>query len=274
MTPTIDEKRVAAHQLSPLMISYAQNFEDVILRRALHGVVNGTYIDVGAQDARVDSVTKWFYDCGWSGINIEPHPDYFTQLTRERPSDINLQIAIADSAGEAQFCFVRDSGLSSLNMSAAGIAAKYGLESQLGTVVVKTLDTVLAEHPLVEIHFLKIDVEGSEAKVIASIDLSVHRPWIILVEATQPVSTVTTWHCFESLIIDRGYQRVHFDGLNAWYLRDESIALAEHFRLPPNVFDAFVRWKEHAWDLTQTKPVVALIPAGAPAHGFKTLFGR
>ena len=274
MTQIPDPRRIAAKQLSPLMVSYAQNFEDVMLRRALQNVVKGTYVDVGAQDASVDSVTKWFYDSGWSGINIEPHPDYFAQLMRERPRDINLQVAIADTVGEAQFCFVHESGLSSLDLAAASIAAKYGLRSQLGTVVVKTLDAVLAEHPSQEIHFLKIDVEGGESKVIASIDLSIHRPWIILVEATEAVSTVTTWHLFESLIVDRGYQRVHFDGLNTWYVRDESIALAEHFRLPPNIFDAFVRWREHAWNLSQAKPAVASTPDPSASHGFKTLFGR
>jgi FkbM family methyltransferase len=274
MIANLDPKRLSATQLSPVMVSYAQNFEDVLLRRVLYGVVNGTYVDVGAQDAKVDSVTKWFYDCGWSGINIEPHPDYFAQLTRERPRDINLQIAVADADGAAQFCFVRESGLSSLDMGAAVIAAKHGLASEVGTVRVRTLDSVLAEHPRADIHFLKIDVEGSEAKVIASIDLSKHRPWIILIEATEPASTATTWHCFESVIVERGYQRVHFDGLNVWYLREESIALAEHFRLPPNVFDAFVRWKEHAWNLGQMRPVVASIPVGHPTQGFKTLFGR
>jgi FkbM family methyltransferase len=273
MTHPIDPKRVAARQLSPLMVSYAQNFEDVMLRRVLQDVTRGTYVDVGAQDSKVDSVTKWFYDSGWSGINIEPHPDYFAQLTRDRPRDINLQIAIADADGTAQFCFVRDSGLSSLDMGAAAIAAKHGLDSQVGTVQVRTLNSVLQQYPLPEIHFLKIDVEGSEAKALTGIDLTVHRPWVVLVEATEPVSTVTTWHCFESLVTERGYQRVHFDGLNTWYLRDESIALAEHFRLPPNVFDSFVRWREHAWNLEQAKPVTAAphLPAAA---GFKNLFGR
>ena len=274
MARIVDPKPVAAKQLSPLMVSYAQNFEDVMLRRALQDVVKGTYVDVGAQDAKVDSVTKWFYDCGWSGINLEPHPDYFAQLVRERPRDINLQIALSDTAGEARFCFVRESGLSSLDIGAASIAAKHGLQSYFGQVVVKTLNAVLDEHPLHDIHFLKIDVEGSEAKVIASIDLTIYRPWIILIEATEPVSTATTWHSFEPLIVERGYQRVHFDGLNTWYLRDESIALAEHFRLPPNVFDAFVRWREHAWNLSQAKPAFDPITAATPSGGFKTLFGR
>lgn len=273
MTHPIDPKRVAARQLSPLMVSYAQNFEDVLLRRVLQEVTKGTYIDVGAQDSKEDSVTKWFYDTGWSGVNIEPHPDYFAQLTRDRPRDINLQIAIADMDGTAQFCFVRDSGLSSLDMGAVAIAAKHGLRSRVGTVEVRTLDSVLQQYPPQEIHFLKIDVEGGEAKALSGINLTVHRPWVVLVEATEPVSTVTTWHCFESLLTGRGYQRVHFDGLNTWYLRDESIALAEHFRLPPNVFDSFVRWKEHAWNLDQAKRTAATLHTADPV-GFKSLFGR
>ncbi len=270
---TTHSSRVAARQLHPQMISYAQNFEDVLLRRALYEVVRGTYVDVGAQHPTVDSVTKWFYDSGWSGINIDPHPDYYAQLTRDRPRDINLKVAVSDVEGNAQFCFVRDSGLSSLDMSAAHIAAKHGLTSQTGTVEMLTLDSILKQHRVDEIHFLKVDVEGSEAQVLGGIDLRVHRPWIVLVEATEPVSPVTTWHRFETLLTDRGYHFAHFDGLNTWYLRDESIHLADRFLLPPNVFDAFVRWKEHAWNLSQSNrqqsPQLDKTPAG-----FKTLFGR
>ena len=169
--------------------------------------------------------------------------------------------------------FSRDSGLSSLDMGAAAIAAKHGLASEMGTVEVRTLNSVLRQYPLPEIHFTKIDLEGGEAKALTGIDLTVYRPWVVLVEATEPVSTVTTWHCFESLLTERGYQRVHFDGLNTWYLRDESIALAEHFRLPPNLFDLFVRWKEHPWNLDHAKRTTAA-PHAAPAIGFKNLFGR
>ena len=58
-------------------ISYAQNFEDVILRRALKDIEKGFYVDVGAHDPVIDSVTKAFYDLGWRGINIEPVKEWF-----------------------------------------------------------------------------------------------------------------------------------------------------------------------------------------------------
>ena len=51
-------------------VSYAQNFEDVMLHRALNHVVRGFYIDVGAADPEALSVTKAFYDNGWHGINV------------------------------------------------------------------------------------------------------------------------------------------------------------------------------------------------------------
>ena len=54
------------------MISYAQNFEDVVLNRVFHNVDHGLYIDIGAYDPVIHSLTKHFYDKGWSGVNEAP----------------------------------------------------------------------------------------------------------------------------------------------------------------------------------------------------------
>ncbi len=58
----------------PAFTSYAQNFEDVMLWRALRHIDQGYYIDVGAWSPELDSVTKAFYEHGWHGINVEPNP--------------------------------------------------------------------------------------------------------------------------------------------------------------------------------------------------------
>jgi hypothetical protein len=78
------------------MLSYAQNREDVLLARALSSVKNGFYVDVGANDPVHDSVTKHFYDQGWSGINIEASPTWFAKLQEQRPKDLNLNLAASD----------------------------------------------------------------------------------------------------------------------------------------------------------------------------------
>ncbi|MFO1146553.1 MAG: hypothetical protein U1E33_08440 [Rhodospirillales bacterium] len=80
------------------MISYAQNFEDVLLFRCFGKLPDGFYVDIGAFDPVVDSVTKAFYDQGWSGINVEHSPS-IEDLRRDRPRDINLAIAISDAEG-------------------------------------------------------------------------------------------------------------------------------------------------------------------------------
>jgi len=43
------------------IVSYAQNFEDVMLARAFPGA-EGFYVDVGANDPDIDSVTRVFYE--------------------------------------------------------------------------------------------------------------------------------------------------------------------------------------------------------------------
>ena len=66
------------------MISFAQNFEDVILARVFQGRSAGFYVDIGAGDPVTLSVTKWFYDQGWSGINVEPNKTLFDRLSKAR----------------------------------------------------------------------------------------------------------------------------------------------------------------------------------------------
>jgi hypothetical protein len=43
-----------------MFVSYAQNFEDVMLWRAFRDVEQGFYVDLGAQDPLVDSVSLAF----------------------------------------------------------------------------------------------------------------------------------------------------------------------------------------------------------------------
>ena len=78
------------------MTSFAQDKEDLILAEILKDVKKGFYIDVGANDPELFSVTKLFYDMGWKGINIEPLPDMYYKLCCARSRDITLNMAAGD----------------------------------------------------------------------------------------------------------------------------------------------------------------------------------
>ena len=65
-----------------------------MLARALAGTTNGFYVDVGAHEPEIDSVTQHFYDQGWRGVNIEPVVRQCQRFVLKRPRDVNLAVAI------------------------------------------------------------------------------------------------------------------------------------------------------------------------------------
>jgi FkbM family methyltransferase len=224
-------------------VSYAQNYEDVLLHRALRDVVHGFYIDAGAWHPDIDSVTRAFYERGWRGINIEPVADHCRRLAMARPDDVTLHLALGAAAEEAELFVLDGTGLSTLQPALLGADAQ---RARRVRVRVETLAAVCRAHAPPhgqgEIHFLKIDVEGNEGAVLAGADFTMFRPWIVLIEATAPQSTLPTHAEWEPMLRAANYRFVWFDGLNRFYVAAERhTALAPHFETPPNVFDDFVR---------------------------------
>jgi len=230
-------------------ISYAQNLEDVMLFRALKGVEQGFYIDVGALDPVIASVTKAFYERGWRGINLEPVGSWFQNLLADRPEDINLQIAAGSQSGNIRFFEVRDTGFSTADPHYALRQALQGYQVREHQVPTKPLDVICSDCDVKEVHFLKIDVEGAEADVLRGFSLTQIRPWIIVVEATEPDSQTPTHEEWENLLTNRGYEFVYFDGLNRYYVAEEHSSLKSAFSTPPNYFDAYIPYSE--WSARQ-----------------------
>src|SRR6185312_2120441 len=221
------------------MISFAQNFEDVILARIFQRRTAGFYVDVGAGDPVTMSVTKWFYDQGWSGINVEPNKTLFHRLSKARARDINLNCGVGAACGRATFWETPMAELSTFD-DGVHAAAKANASGTATEVSIFTLSEIIDQHAAGrQIDFLKIDVEGWEYNVLQGLDLERHRPLVMVIEAVFPETKIETHSQWEPLITARGYKYVYFDGLNRFYLADEFEHLAGHFSLPPNVFDDF-----------------------------------
>ncbi|GGF13595.1 hypothetical protein GCM10011611_19160 [Aliidongia dinghuensis] len=220
-------------------VSYAQNFEDVMLWRALKHVEKGFYIDVGANDPTVDSVTKAFYARRWHGINIEPTQFYFDRLAHERPDDINLRVAAGSERGMLTLHEVPQTGLSTPSADIAAQHRREGFDVDTLEVEVLTLNEICAAHVTGDIHFLKIDVEGGEQAVLQGFDLERWRPWILVIEATRPNSQDETFDEWEPLVLAHRYRFAYADGLNRFYVAEEHAELTSALHYPPNVFDGF-----------------------------------
>jgi hypothetical protein len=196
-------------------ISYARNYEDVLLWRALGGVERGFYLDIGASHPDDGSVTRAFYDHGWTGVSTTTTDAAFARLTPARPRDVNLRCAVG-----------------------AGDAAD-----------TRSLAEICRAHAPSNIHFLRVDAAGAERAVLESADFSANRPWIVLLAAIDPatsspipVTSAPAQDQFEDLLEAAGYRFAWFDGLSRFYLAAErDLALRPHFNAPPNVLDDFIR---------------------------------
>src|SRR6266581_4519696 len=127
-------------------VSYAQNFEDLMLWCALGHIKNGFYIDIGALSPNFDTVTKAFYERGWRGINIEPNQKYLTDLNEFRPEDTNIGVAISDHSGPVKFHILENPGLSTMDSEVARTHSQNGMPSQVIETEAKTVSEIWKEY--------------------------------------------------------------------------------------------------------------------------------
>jgi len=235
--------------MSP-MISYSQNGEDVILRRIFGDQKTGFYIDIGASHPEFLSVTKHFYDQGWSGLNVDPIKKSIDLFTKDRPRDLNLNLAIDFEDGSREFFEIVDyPELSTFSAEAAANSEAGGysvISYPVNTITGNRLFSEYVRHP---VDFMKIDVEGSEYEVIRSIDFCQYRPKVLVVEATIPNSSFPGWHDlksifnfekWEGILLNSGYILAYFDGLNRFYVSEENRQFLDYFQVGLCIWDNYL----------------------------------
>jgi FkbM family methyltransferase len=230
------------------VVAYGDNAEDVVLLRAFAGRRDGFFIDVGAGEPDMGSLTKNLVErLGWRGVNIEPLPDRHALLSAARPRDVNLRVGVDTKPGRAIFHRILPmpgleggAGLSTLDPAIVGMHRQTGWGVAAFEIEVVTLASVLEEHAEPGFDLLKVDVEGWEAAVLASADLRYWRPRVVVVEATLPDTTIPSHADWEPSLLASGYGLALFDGLNRFYAREDEPELAARLSVPANVTDHFV----------------------------------
>lgn len=154
---------------------------------------DGVFIDIGAHNGISYSNTKFFEELGWKGICIEPIPEVFQELKKNR-SCICVQGCISDHNRKDTFLRVEGepemlSGLLSkfdprhltrLNYEAS--LRSYGNAPQSIEVQCYLLSDLLKEHSFFCVDFLSIDTEGGEFDILKTIDFDQFDIKFIVVE--------------------------------------------------------------------------------------------
>ncbi len=203
-------------------LSYTQNLEDYHLSLAFAGQRTGTYVDIGAGHPIADNVSFWFYERGWRGVAVEPQPDLAALYAQLRPRDAVVRALIGRENGQSDFFLVdRLHGFSTTIEQHAQKALAHGANYRRQRLPVMTLVALCEAQGLREIDFLKIDVEGAEADVLAGADFKCFRPKVILAEAVTPGSNEPAWAEWEPMLVASGYRFRLFDTLNRFYVAEE-----------------------------------------------------
>jgi len=172
---------------------HSQCGQDQYVNEALFkNIRNGVFLDIGAHNGISLSNTYFFEnELGWTGLCMEPIPEVYTQLTKNRRC-----ICVQGCAARETYVgkFLRISG--PLEMLSGLIdeydpkhteriqrqLAEYGGSYEIIPVQCYNVNDLLEKNGIRHVNFLSLDTEGGELKILQSIDFSKIQIDVITVE--------------------------------------------------------------------------------------------
>jgi FkbM family methyltransferase len=143
---------------------------------------NGYYVDIGANDGiDLSNTCMLEYDYEWKGICIEPLPEEFSRLSKNRPNSICIQKAVFGKSGlKLEFAVA---GLYSGICDTINHHKEKADKAPKITVETITLNDVLEQANAPSfIEYLSIDTEGSEYDILITINYDKYTFGIIHLE--------------------------------------------------------------------------------------------
>ena len=202
---------------------YSQGEEEWIVRDYFQDRHDGFFVDVGANHYRYNSNT-FYLDTrlGWSGLAIDPQPDFATDYRRYRPRTRFFSFFISDTSNTDAQLYVVD-GAPLVASQDQGFAERLGSETKnpivdarAVTVPTIRLSDLLDQAGVSHFDFLSVDVELAEPKVLAGFDIERFHPSLVCIEAhTKVRQQVLDYFCSHGYVLLGKYLRA--DLLNLYF---------------------------------------------------------
>ncbi|MCE3259892.1 MAG: SAM-dependent methyltransferase [Bacteroidetes bacterium] len=169
-------------------VSYAQSGEDLIIDFvfSLMRIEKPTYLDIGAHHPHYLSNTAFFYEKGCYGVSVEPDPELFKVIKKERPEEVALNVGVSDQdGGEADFYIINVPTLNTFSKVEADRYASYEGKhiKEVVKIPLMNINTIVEQKfngkaP----NFVSIDVEGMDMVIVKSFDFEKYRPEVFCIE--------------------------------------------------------------------------------------------
>ena len=206
-------KWIRSYILNHINMYYSQCGEDEFLNtKYFKGMINGTYIELGALDGVLYSNTKYFEDkLNWRGILIEPHPLKYDNLTVNRPNNYLFNNLVSCLTEDVVFRFFIDnySGVSGVEHTLpqehlSGFFSQVPEPQSRMIIKPKSLTEIVKSTDIKHIDLLSLDVEGHEYEVLLSWDFSV--PIDIILIETLGGSQIEKEQMCRDILVKNGYR--------------------------------------------------------------------
>jgi FkbM family methyltransferase len=200
--------------VSPMKVILSDEVEIQLKEDFFGRSATGFFVEVGANDPRINSQTWHLEQLGWDGILVEPQPDLVERLQQQRRAKV-YAAACSSPANSGKIV--------TLNLAGPHSSLEQGFVDpricRVGTaaVSVRTLDDILTDAKApTPLDFISIDVENHEIEVLEGFDLTIWRPRLILIEDH---ALNLRLHRY---LTTRDYKWVRRTGLNGWYVPSDA----------------------------------------------------
>ena len=222
--PTILYSLYRMYKFRPF-VSHSAFGEEILVNRIFKNIDLGFYVDVGALNPRVGSLTYQLYKKGWSGINIDLTEENIKLFKLTRKRDVSIQIAVSDKKKILKsYIFDVGSGLNTLEKKYAENWSKK-INKKYKTVKIRsdTLTSIISDNTSSKnFEYLNIDVESHEIKVLKGFDFKQFRPKLITVEIHGNEIEIIKKSDVYKFLISKKYKLVSFYHLTCFFIPSEN----------------------------------------------------
>jgi FkbM family methyltransferase len=162
---------------------FSRNMEEWIIRDHFQDRRDGVFLDVGANHYRNQNNTYFLETTlGWSGIAIDALEEFAADYQTFRPRTKFVALFASDVADSfVQFFVPADNKL--VASASREFTVREGAPGVGRTVPTTTLNVVLEQAGITRLDFMSMDIELSEPRALAGLDIERYRPELVCIEA-------------------------------------------------------------------------------------------
>jgi FkbM family methyltransferase len=192
-------------------VFFSQEGEDALIWRIIGAStdISRTYVDVGCNHPYRMSNTAFFYRKGWSGVAIDPNPDFGRVFTELRPRDSFVNCGVSTTNGELTYFEFEESLYNTFNKEKADeVGLKHSRLIGSRLVPVRRLEDILGGlwPNGKNVTFLTVDCEGMDLLVLQSMNFEKYVVDFVCIEILSATLSELNDHPISTFLIGQGYE--------------------------------------------------------------------